>query len=566
MAQGQRGSESVLVSNERTTDGLVVKALWMAFLLTAPLIGAVYMFVLKSDPTPYLKWVAITTGIMLVPSLIHRFRWLRGSVKYLGPLAAAGALVALAFTIHVSETAWAVWLLPTAMAALYFQSRIVWIANVLTWIAIPLSIWANLESFPDLTAAGVAYFALTMLSVQAVMASVAGKAARLLGRVEEESGARESAYAGLQAAAAEVLNASKRLVEATEELEADSAGAAAFLDGAFADTVAKVVTCSRQQQARVSEATQVMEELNRSIGSIASGAQADAAAVARGTSLVDGMAAGIHSVSRRAETVMQVSHRAADVAAKGSEAVTEMVQGISRMRSSADSAASVMRGLREHSQRIGGIADTIAAIAGQTNMLALNAAIEAARVGEHGKGFAVVAQEVRSLAERSAVQARGIAELLEQIRDGVDQAASAVDTTSVEVDSGSKLAGTAREALEEVLGTTTETAAQVGAIATETRQLSGSAQELVNSFHQIEAVVQDNSSASEEMAAASEQVLSGVAAIGDSSAGNLTAAEGLERGAGQLRGAMGRIAGVSEDLSKLAGRLEGLMSRIGGPK
>ena len=52
-------------------------------------------------------------------------------------------------------------------------------------------------------------------------------------------------------------------------------------------------------------------------------------------------------------------------------------------------------------QTIGGVTDTIRAIASQTNLLALNAAIEAARAGDAGRGFAVVAQEVRKLAEES---------------------------------------------------------------------------------------------------------------------------------------------------------------------
>ncbi|HYF93462.1 MAG TPA: methyl-accepting chemotaxis protein [Symbiobacteriaceae bacterium] len=561
-------TESVLDLNERATDKLVVKVMWYTFLVVAPLVALVYFLIVESETNIalFLTWIGVTTGIMLVPSVLLWRGWLTGSIKYIGPLAVVGALVTLAFTIHLAQSSWIIWLLPSLMAALYFAPRVVWVTNLLSWAAMALCIWRHPEGFPEgpeINAAGLGYYVLTVVAVQAVVASLAKKAALLLGRVQDESAARARALSGLQAAATEIKHAAQRLVSASGDLAANTEAAGAFLEGDFGVTVEGVLEASRSQQERVQEASAVMAELNKSINHISAGAQQDAEAVARGTALVDGMATAISNVSRRADVVLTESNRAADVASRGTGAVAEMVQGIDRIRTSAHLAAEAMRGLRVHSQKIGGIAVTIGEIAEQTNMLALNAAIEAARVGEHGRGFAVVAQEVRKLAERSATEARAIDTLLQEIRAGVDQAATAVETTTQEVQTGAALAGTANEALGQVLGTTRETAAQVGEIAREARRESESAGQLVSSFRQIEQVVQDTSAASEEMASASHEVLTGVTAIGDTSRSNLEAADRLQRGAVRLRDAVARIESVSRELGEIVGRLEDSTRQIG---
>lgn len=83
-----------------------------------------------------------------------------------------------------------------------------------------------------------------------------------------------------------------------------------------------------------------------------------------------------------------------------------------------------------------GRADTvisgIKAISSQSNLLAINAAIEAARVGEAGKGFAVVAAEMRKLSSLSNDSALQVSEMLNDMKDSIENIKRAIDEISDE--------------------------------------------------------------------------------------------------------------------------------------
>ncbi len=549
---------SLLLWNENTTDLILVKALWVTYFTVVPLIGLASAFTVGL-PGPYWMWTIATLLVMLIPTLFYWRGWLPGSVKYLGPMAIEAALIIMSFTIHQSTTSWTIWLLPSIAAALYFNPRPVWLANVVSWVGISAAIAIVPHTFPEVDITSLIYYALTIVPCQVIIARTAHKAGALLQKAETESAGREAATGNLGAALAGIQEAAGRLVAAAGELEGETGAARTFLQGDFAQKVVGLVAASRSQQAKVAQAGSVMGELSRSITGIASGAQTNAAAVQRGTGLINRMAGATENVSTATGNVLAASVRSAEVAREGSEAAAQMAQGIDRIRASASDAAVAIAGLRDLSGRIGGIADTIKGIAGQTNLLALNAAIEAARVGEHGRGFAVVAQEVRQLSERSAHEANNIAETLTAIRTSIEQATTAMNDAIGEVEAGDSVATTAKRSLAQVMETTQSVARQMEAIAGETRNLSDSARELVKSFDAIDQVAAENGAASEEMSAATDDVVSMVQGIGKVSAGNLAAAEEMDRGAERLREALNRVAGVSANLSGLATKLEALL-------
>ncbi|MBE7941285.1 MULTISPECIES: methyl-accepting chemotaxis protein [Ramlibacter] len=121
----------------------------------------------------------------------------------------------------------------------------------------------------------------------------------------------------------------------------------------------------------------------------------------------------------------RLADSAFEVAARGGQAVTEVVQTMGEINAS--------------SRRIVDIIGVIDGIAFQTNILALNAAVEAARAGDQGRGFAVVAGEVRSLASRSAEAAKEIQSLItesfQRVEAGTQRVHQAGSTMDEVVDS-----------------------------------------------------------------------------------------------------------------------------------
>lgn len=212
------------------------------------------------------------------------------------------------------------------------------------------------------------------------------------------------------------------------------------------------------------------EHLSDSAQSLSQGATEQAATVEEISASLEELVATVKHNANNSEETDLIARKTTQKAVDGEHAVTESVSAIKT------------------------IVDKILVIeeiARQTNLLALNAAIEAARAGEAGKGFAVVAGEVRKLAERSQDASSEINFISETTVKKVNEAGYIISNLIPEIKKTSHL-------VQEISASTGEQ--EIGF------------NQINNAIFQLDSVVQNNASMSEQMSSMAEQ-LSGQAEV-----------------------------------------------------
>ena len=177
---------------------------------------------------------------------------------------------------------------------------------------------------------------------------------------------------------------------------------------ALAQMTAKLREIIGQIRASAESLKGASGEIARGNADLAQRSEEQVSSLEQTTASVDALTLAVKRNADDARQANDMGIGAAAVAAKGGDAVGQVVQ--------------TMGSIRASSKEIADIIGVIDGIAFQTNLLALNAAVEAARAGEQGRGFAVVASEVRGLAQRSSEAARQIKGLIagssEQVEKG----------------------------------------------------------------------------------------------------------------------------------------------------
>ncbi|KAA0598153.1 methyl-accepting chemotaxis protein/CHASE3 domain sensor protein [Azospirillum lipoferum] len=242
-------------------------------------------------------------------------------------------------------------------------------------------------------------------------------------------------------------------------------------------------------------------------------AQTMSATAEQTTRQADAVANASHEATGNVETVAAATEELTASIAEIGRQVAESTRIAGQAVATAEKTDGTVRGLVDAAQRIGEVVQLITDIASQTNLLALNATIEAARAGEAGKGFAVVASEVKNLASQTAKATEEIGSQIAGIQEISRQAAGAIAEIGRVIAEINHISTTIAAAVEEQGAATKEISRNVQQAARGTQQVSGN------------------------IAGVSEAA----ASTGNASREVLTAADGLNHEATDLRGFVSRF-------------------------
>jgi methyl-accepting chemotaxis protein len=273
---------------------------------------------------------------------------------------------------------------------------------------------------------------------------------------------------------------------------------------------------SEQIGSAVGQVRSSSTELQAAANQQASGAKEQAAAMTEISTTISELLATSRQIAESAQRVAQNAEQTANAARSGHGTVDMTHESIACIRRQVDQIVSHMLELGKKSQEIGAVLDIVSELAEQTNILAINATIEAAGAGEAGRRFAVVAEEIRKLADRVGGSTKEVRTLIDDVRSAVNTTVMATETGSKAVDAGS-------------------------------RQFS----DVASAFKQISSLVSAATDAAREIELSTKQQSSAVEQVNLAMASVAQASMETETSAGQTLQTVSQMAALSKDLMRI---------------
>lgn len=201
--------------------------------------------------------------------------------------------------------------------------------------------------------------------------------------------------------------------------------------------ITELLTTSEHMSVNIKEAAEKMallgeseEQIHESMNQVSIGSNETAESVQHQLQQTEQIQNYIGNVKDTTIAIEQNMVENARRVEEGREQMQILAEQVDKSMHANEQVIQQMDMLKEYTEQMNTIIETITSIAGSTGMLALNASIEAARAGEAGRGFAVVASQISGLANQTKEATVNITSLIENINGEIQSVANAVDVVS----------------------------------------------------------------------------------------------------------------------------------------
>ncbi|HRU40369.1 MAG TPA: methyl-accepting chemotaxis protein [Candidatus Diapherotrites archaeon] len=253
------------------------------------------------------------------------------------------------------------------------------------------------------------------------------------------------------------------------------------------------------------QAVTISEQMADAVSDLAKGADTQAQSVQEGLNKIMQLGENLKVIVENTNNASEASDQVHELIGEGMKAVSLQNKKVAENTNAGHNVASAIKSLDEKSKQIGEIVEVISSISNQTNLLALNAAIEAARAGEQGRGFAVVSDEVRKLAEQSSAATGKISNLIEEIKQGTENAVKEVETSELIIKDQETSVADVKRIFEIIASSVEQMRVKFVEVTKGTKNIDTETAEINEVISKLAVIAEGYAANSEEVAASTEE-------------------------------------------------------------
>lgn len=300
----------------------------------------------------------------------------------------------------------------------------------------------------------------------------------------------------------------EKLFVNSEERRLESDQSKEQLEKIFSDVKGSIQVLNQfyqQLMDNIQRSSQLTNEITLGFSEVAKGVENQAVSISDISETMKETRSVIGSLTNSSHTMKQLSDQTVDATHTGHEQIQQLNQDINHVFDIMQNIVESMGDLNDQNQKIGEISSVIADMANQTNLLSLNAAIEAARAGEAGRGFTIVATEVKNLAEHSLESAETISTILSDVNIRIEALMQQVTNGSSAIEQSRNTAGNSEKVLERISENASEVLNQASELENQTESFQQSSHTIIDDVTSISTVTEQSTAAVEEILASMEE-------------------------------------------------------------